>query len=230
MEADPALSPWNSTTLPPNRLWPIHHPALHNIFFAVIPTNAADRTTIEIPASSVLRPIFKRERMHMDEAYMLLEHVIQQGSPMNVLENIQFQFAHCLRNEFFLVTDSDSVKGSKNDSFGLHEAIWNKEEDVLHRRRYLELSFHALSSGTIMFPTDVPPHRKYSLQSVLDMKNSDEVRLKLMEIPCDDPEPRYAFRSLRRNDLIGTGTGYVLLNATYRHPDQFDGKIKPYVI
>lgn len=163
----------------------------------------------------------------MDEAYMLLEHVIQNDPSMRILTDIHYQLAHCLRHEFFLVTNPDPTNNLKDERLGLQKAIWIKNEDTLHRRRYLELSFHALNSGIIMFPADPSPLRKYVLQSVLDMEDSDEVRLKLKEISCDDLEPRDALRSLRRNDLIGTGNTYVLLNAKFRHPDRLDDKVKP---
>ena len=158
---------------------------------------------------------------------MLLDHAIQNNPSGGVLREIHYQLAHCLRHEFFLVTNPEPTSNLKDEQLGLQKAIWIKNEDVLHRRRYLELSFHALNSGIIMFPADPSPLRKYVLQSVLDMEDSDEVRLKLMEICCDDLEHRDALRSLRRNDLIGTSNTYVLLNAKFRHPDQLDDKVKP---
>lgn len=144
MGANLALHGWATTNPAPNRLWPVEHPALANHDFVVIPSQVGDRTTLQIPAGSILRPILQKERVQMDEAYMLLEHVIQKGSSTSALDNIQFQLAHCLRNEHFLVTDTDPNKGLKDDRFGLRKAMWAKEEDLLHRRRYLELSFHAL--------------------------------------------------------------------------------------
>lgn len=163
----------------------------------------------------------------MDEAYMLLDHAIQNDASRRVLREIHYQLAHCLRHEFFLVTNPEPTSNLKDGRLGLQKAIWTKNEDVLHRRRYLELSFHALNSGIIMFPADPSPLRKYVLQSVLEMENSDEVRLKLKEIGRDDLEHRDALRSLRRNDLVGTSNTYVLLNATFRHPDRLDDKVKP---
>ena len=166
----------------------------------------------------------------MDEAYMLLEHTIQKGCGTHALESIQFEFAHCLRHEYFFVRNTDPRIGLKNDSLEFDKILWAKEEDLLHRRRYLELLYHSLNLGIIMFPNDPSSHLEFSLQKVLDLENNDEVRLKLMEAPCDAFEPRYAFRTLRKDDLIGSNKTYILLNATYRHPDEFDGKIKLQIV
>ena len=160
----------------------------------------------------------------MDEAHMILDY-INQTNPSSGREQIQYQLAHILRHEYLFVRDPDPQKGLKNDPFELDKALWAKEEDLLHRRRYLELFYHSLSQGAIVFPNDSAPHRTFSLHRVLDMRDCDHVRLKLVEI-CDDLEPRWVFRTLRRDDLIGCRNSYVLLNGTYRHPDRFEGKIK----
>lgn len=220
---------WDSVTPSPFRMWPPEHPALHNSAFFMLQSHVENPTALGIPSNSILRPIFQKEIIHMDEAYMLLEHLIAKGCESHVLKNIQFQLGHCLRHEFLSVKNTDSRIGSKSDDTELDNILWAKEEDVLHRRRYLDLYYHSLCQGTICFPTDLTSYLKFSLHKVLDLGNRDEVRLKMVELPCDDPEPRYAFKTLRREDLIGSNRTYVLLNAIYRHPDAFDEKVKPHL-
>lgn len=187
---------------------------------------AENRITFFIPSNSILRPIFQKEKIHMNEIYMLLEHTIQKKCETHALENIQFEFAHCLRHEFFFVKNTDLKIELKNDCLELDKVLWAKKKNLLHRRRYFEFLYHSLNLGIITFFNDSFSHFEFFLQKVLDLKNNDEVRLKLMEILCDAFEFRYNFRTLRKDDLIDNNEIYNLLNATYRHSNEFDDKIK----
>jgi hypothetical protein len=181
-----------------------------------------------IKRSSILRPILRRENIKMNETYMRVEYMIQQDSSNSLLIEIKIDLAHRLRCEKIFVIDSDFPQSTPNLWQRLQKAAWIKEKNILHRRRFLELCFHAMNQDIIVFPADNFSYRRYSLRNVLNMKNTDELRLKLMKIPCDDLESRYVFRSLWRNDIIDTDSVYVLLNSTFRHSDEFEDKIRYY--
>jgi hypothetical protein len=172
-----------------------------------------------IKRSSILRSILRRENIKMKETYMRVEYMIQQDFLNSLLIEIKIDLAHRLRCEKIFVIDSDFPQSTSNLWQRLQKAAWIKEKNILHRRRFLELCFHAMNQDIIVFPADNFSYRRYFMRNVLNMKNTDELRLKLMKIPCDDLEPRYAFRSL----LLGEypwrtqGRGYRWTERSFCH-------------
>ena len=99
--------------------------------------------------------------IQMDEAYMRVEYMVQHGSSESLLNKIKVELAHCLHfnARSFLSSTRDPFTSMKGHWQKLQKAAWTKEEETLHRRRYLELCFHALIKGII---TDNIPQRNCS--------------------------------------------------------------------